>query len=167
MPDVRDAELTLAPIVQAIKSLKDRTKRQPKFRWGTITGTSPLRVRLDGDDQALAGKPATTAGGLATGQRVYVVTQNGAATIIGTASSPRILAGEVVVTPVANSWTGEDITFPAGFFTEPPQVVASAQTVATTVSNVSVSAITATGARVGIVRANTAPTTLRWIAIQP
>lgn len=157
---------SLRPIVQVLKLVIEKLRKQPSFVWAEVAGTSPLTIRIDGDDEPLSGSPATTVAGLMVGDRVYCVRQNGRCTIIGSASSPRVLSGSVVISPVANSWTGAGITFPAGYFTEPPQVVASADSGSATVSNVSATAITETSANVGIVRSNTTATTVRWVAVQ-
>jgi hypothetical protein len=43
-----------------------------KFRWGTVTGTNPLQVRLDGDASPLPSAPTTLVGSLAVDDRVWV-----------------------------------------------------------------------------------------------
>lgn len=75
----------LAPIVAEIRRLRERLSRAPRFVWATVTATSPLRIRVDGDENPLAGTPSRTVGSLTNGQRVFCVIQNGRCTIIGRA----------------------------------------------------------------------------------
>lgn len=56
----------------------------PTFHWATVTDDTPLAIRLDGDDEPLAGPPSTLAT-VVTGDRVFVVVVERRATILGKA----------------------------------------------------------------------------------
>ena len=79
------SRVTLAPIVAEIRRLRERITRAPRFVWATVTSASPLRIRVDGDADPLAGTPSSTVGSLSNGARVFCVIQNGRCTIIGRA----------------------------------------------------------------------------------
>lgn len=63
----------------------------PTFKWGTITGVNPIRVKLDGDSAALALIPDSINGEYLTGDRVRVELSKNRVIIHGTAT-PRPLA---------------------------------------------------------------------------
>jgi hypothetical protein len=47
-------------------------RSQPSHRWATVTATSPLRIRLDGDTDPLPYTPDSLVAGLAVADRVWV-----------------------------------------------------------------------------------------------
>lgn len=75
----------LEPIVQRLEELEDRLAKLPRFVWATVTATSPLTIRVDGDVEVLNSTPARTIAMPSNGDRVYCVLQNGRCTIIGRA----------------------------------------------------------------------------------
>jgi len=82
------------------------------WRWGTVTASSPLRVRLDGDSDQLPFAPAKIAGGggaLVTGSRVWCQME-GNQVIIHSAPSP------LDVYPVGSIYLAVNPTNPAGLF---------------------------------------------------
>lgn len=91
------------------------------FRWGTVTSTSPLAVRLDGDTAPLASVPDTLVDGLHVGDRVWCQIYRRRVVIIGgakpsTGSTPRILAarGLGTVTDFGSN-VSKDFTTPVTF----------------------------------------------------
>ena len=56
------------------------------WQWATVTATSPLRVRLDGPDDALDATPQTLVAGLTIGNRVWVQLHGRSLIIHGKAS---------------------------------------------------------------------------------
>ena len=57
------------------------------FRWGTVTSTSPLAVRLDGDTAPLASVPDTLADGLHEGDRVWCQLYRRRVVVLGSANT--------------------------------------------------------------------------------
>lgn len=60
----------------------------PVHRWGTVEQISPLRVRLDGDDEVLLSDPWDMAGPRYLGERVYVQVTNRRVVIVGPGGKP-------------------------------------------------------------------------------
>ena len=82
-------------------------------------------------------------------------------------AAPQIQSGRAVVTPDAASPTSVDVEFPAPF-SVPPEMTASALSgVPGTVQEVTVDAITTTGARIWIRRTSAVSTSISWIAVAP
>ena len=80
---------------------------------------------------------------------------------------PQVQAGRVSITPSADSPTSADVEFPVPF-SSPPEMTASAMSgVPGTVQEVTVDAITATGARIWLRRTNAVTTSISWIAVGP
>ena len=75
-------------------------------------------------------------------------------------------AGEVTITPVANTPTSVTVTFPAGRFTDAPRVVVTGRTTSTAFVWASGGGATATSFTASLLRTNTTATALDWIAIQ-
>ena len=82
-------------------------------------------------------------------------------------ATPQIQSGRVVVTPAADTPTSVDVVFPVPF-SVPPEMTASALSgVPGTVQEVTVDAITTTGARIWMRRTSAVNTSVSWIAVAP
>lgn len=77
--------MSFTEIFRVIGDIKAQLKGVPHFRWGIVTATDPLTVRLDADDDPLDGVPSTLVAGLMVGDRVHVMVQNRRAVVIGRA----------------------------------------------------------------------------------
>lgn len=73
----------LTALIGRIVALEQWRRTAPYYRWGVVTGLSPLEVRYDISTTALPGSPATVVHDLTVGARVFIVIQNRRATIIG------------------------------------------------------------------------------------
>lgn len=74
--------------------------------------------------------------------------------------------GSISITPVANTATAGNVTFPVGRFSSTPSVVATAiTTVPGTVVEVGVSGVTTSGCVLYVNRTNTTQTGIYWIAL--
>jgi len=82
------------------------------MRWGTITGTSPLRVRLDGDTNELPTTPDTLIDGLEVNDRVRCEI-SGRVIIIGRAGGTHIID---LVYPVGSIYISVNPTNPGTIF---------------------------------------------------
>lgn len=111
---------------QAVMAEIDRAGRVPdgaKLRWGTVTSTSPLRVRLGSDPDPLNLEPDTLTP-VATGDRVLcALTAAGpggsrGVAILGKVGAPRVVSGVTYGGDVPTL-----IAFPTGLFTDPPAVI--------------------------------------------
>ena len=51
-------------------SVRDLKQAQASYRWATVVGVDPLRVRFDGDVEDLAASPVNLAGSLSAQARV-------------------------------------------------------------------------------------------------
>lgn len=80
------------------------------WRWGTIQSVTPLRVRLDGDTEALTGTPDTLTP-VHLGDRVRVHVYNRRATIIGVNGG-----GGLGAYPVGSFYFSSDPTSPQMLF---------------------------------------------------
>lgn len=80
----------------------------------------------------------------------------------------RVLVGERVITPVANTPTQGAVSFPAGYFDAVPTVVTSANSSVpgTTVTGTAPTGISTTGFTAVVTRTNTTVTGVLWVAIQ-
>lgn len=67
-----------------LEAIQNRLRGVPQFRWGVVTGVSPLSITLDTEADPLLGKPATLVQGLAVGDRVLLLLHNRRHTVIGT-----------------------------------------------------------------------------------
>lgn len=76
-------------LLRFIESLVAKIAAKPEFRWATVTGVKPLRIRLDGDEEPLEGKPSTVVRGLAVGERILVAIQSRRVTVISRTAPPR------------------------------------------------------------------------------
>lgn len=95
------------------------------FRWATVTGTNPLRIRFDGDTTPLQVTP-TALVPVAVGNRVWVQHHARSVIILGRAQpsgAVAIAAGTATIPVGGGSWTQVD--FPAGRFSRPPVVTAT------------------------------------------
>lgn len=70
-------------LLDQIAKLKSAVAGKPEFRWGVVSGVTPLQVTLDADPAPLAGVPSTLVAGLVVGQRVQCVIQNHRVTVVG------------------------------------------------------------------------------------
>jgi hypothetical protein len=69
-------------LVDTIAKLSKRVDLVPSFQWGTVTSASPVRVRLDGMSEPLAG-PVDALVAPPEGKRVLVMVWNRRAIIMG------------------------------------------------------------------------------------
>ena len=98
------------------------------FRWATVTGTSPLRIRFDGDTAPTAATPTSIAGPVGVGDRVWVQHHARSIIILGRrdrGQQPYAVATGEIIIPVAGGW--HPVSFPAGRFTKAPIVTATVQ----------------------------------------
>ena len=123
-----------------------------------------LDVRLAANEGLTGGldQRVTTAEGLTDDLDTRLTAAEGAIS-----AAPQIQSGRAVVTPDAASPTSVDVVFPAPF-SAPPEMTASALSgVPGTVQEVTVDAITTTGARIWIRRTSAVSTSISWIAVAP
>lgn len=85
--------MDLTGLVGRLEKIGKDLAAKPVFRWGVVTGTSPLQVQLDGDSSPLAGTPATLVGDLQVGDRVRVEQQAARLTVHGKALTKPEAAG--------------------------------------------------------------------------
>lgn len=78
--------MNLDYLMSVVAGLRDRLDTMPLFRWGTVVGTRPLRVQLDGDTTPLSADPVNLTGDLARGARVWTVSVNRRLHILGAPS---------------------------------------------------------------------------------
>lgn len=64
----------LRPILNQISKLWSALDRKATFRWGTVTQTDPLMIRLDGDDVTVA--PQSVVLSIPVGRRVACLEQH-------------------------------------------------------------------------------------------
>ena len=84
------------------------------------------------------------------------------------AGVPRVAAGRVTITPVANTPTSVTVNLPAGRFTSAPIATATARTGGTNVvSAVAADSETTSTIRVSITRSGATATEINWTAVQP
>lgn len=98
---------------------------------------------------------------------VRAVTPAGLASLLS--KLPKAMAsGDVSITPVANSPTFQSVTFPAGRFTQTPNIQLTARSTVpgSSVVEVSHSNASPTGCDIYIYRVNTIPTTVDWLATE-
>lgn len=74
-------------LVDTIAKLSKRVDLVPSFQWGTVTSASPVRVRLDGMTEPLAG-PVDALVMPPVGRRVMVMVWNRRAIVIGALRGP-------------------------------------------------------------------------------
>ena len=80
---------------------------------------------------------------------------------------PRVLSGSVLMVAVANQVTQVSVTFPQGYFTQTPNVVATAWTSAPgVVQEVSVLNLSTTGVTICGYRTSSTDYSVQWIACQ-
>src|SRR5699024_1900322 len=60
-------------------ALETARREATHLKWATVTATSPVRIRYDGETAASIVPPQTTAAGLSVGDRVQVIKQHGQA----------------------------------------------------------------------------------------
>lgn len=80
-------------LLDQITKLKSAVAGKPDFRWGVVSGVTPLQVTLDADPAPLAGVPSTLVAGLVVGQRVQCVIQNHRVTVVGASGGVQDLRG--------------------------------------------------------------------------
>ncbi|WP_228407301.1 hypothetical protein [Leucobacter muris] len=86
----------LQPLMDRIVDLAAQLRATPRTEWGVVAEVDPLRVRLDGDLDPLAGTPASVLREHAVGDRVLCLIQSRRVTIVGRGSGPR-RSGTIVV----------------------------------------------------------------------
>lgn len=80
---------------------------------------------------------------------------------------PRVAAGNVpIVVPSGQTQRSVTVTFPAGRFTVRPIVALATHSLASTLINYSVTAVTTTSCSINVHRTSTAETLVDWIAVQ-
>lgn len=75
--------------------LKAKVDQAASYRWATVVGVDPLRVRFDGDVEDLAASPVNLAGPLVVGARVFVLTTGKRAYVTHAASGGGGVSGGV------------------------------------------------------------------------
>lgn len=80
-------------------------------------------------------------------------------------AAPQVQAGRALITPTANTPTSVDVTFPQTFRSEPEMTASALSAAPGTVVEVTVDAITTTGARIWMNRASSTATSVSWIAV--
>lgn len=159
---------SLVQLIRAV-ALKALTPRIPTWTYATVTGTSPLRVRLDAETTPLPASPRNQAGPLAVGDRVEIRRVGKSATItrrIG--DTRRFESGTAVVPAIGGQMTSVYVDLPAGLFTKIPNVTVTAVSAwpGTRLSEVTTSARSADGFQINLLRTDTANTSVDWIAAQ-
>lgn len=81
------------------------------------------------------------------------------------AALPQVQAGRVVITPTANTPTSAEVTFPVAFRAVPEMTASALSSVPGTVTEITVDAITTTGARIWMHRTSAITTSVSWIAV--
>ena len=81
------------------------------------------------------------------------------------ATLPQVQAGRVALTPTASTPTSADVTFGVPFRSTPEMTASAMSSVPGTVLEVTVDAITTTGARIWMNRSSSVPTSVSWIAV--
>lgn len=162
----------LRPVLDQIGKLWARLDMMPVVRWATVTQASPLRVRMDGDTEAMVLTPMTLVNGLRASDRVLCVEQHRRVIVLGRSKGlgvPYAMSqGRSYVTPVPDEPTAVTVTFPAGRFTSIPrvQVTAASQFPGTQTLGVGTSGTTATGTTIYLTRTNDTETGIDWLAVQ-
>jgi len=90
----------LAPLLDAVRP---RPVDVPAFRFGTVTGLSPVRVRLDGDTAPVASSPVLLAP-VATGDRVQVMIYRRQMTVTGVVNSGRVVTVQIDPAFTVSGW---------------------------------------------------------------
>lgn len=78
--------ITIAEIVEQLTNLQNQMRTTPRFTWGTVVSTNPLKVVLDSD---YTDTPVIVGRAIATppiGTRVFMVFQRRQGTVIGRAT---------------------------------------------------------------------------------
>lgn len=88
MTSFTDQVLTSARQIALETSRRETTH----LKWATVTATSPVRIRYDGETTASIVPPQTTAAGLNVGDRVQIMKQHGQAVIVGPAGGHRAIS---------------------------------------------------------------------------
>lgn len=88
----------ISPIVDRLEDALSGLVGVATLRWGTVTSSTPLRVRLDADDEPLLFSPVCPFVGLQVGERVHCAIQNRRVTIMniagrGPATQSQVNAG--------------------------------------------------------------------------
>lgn len=81
------------PIVRVLDGLTSLIEGKPDLRWAVVTQISPLRIRLDADENELLATPDTLVSPLLPGERVRVALQNRRVTVLGVAGRRTGLRG--------------------------------------------------------------------------
>jgi len=90
-------ENALEPLVDRVLDLKAVTDGMVQLRWGTVAQGSPLRVRLDGDEDPMSLTPATVVPALTSGERVMCAIQHNRVTVLAVAGRITMTVPEIVV----------------------------------------------------------------------
>jgi hypothetical protein len=136
---------------------------------GTVLNTDPLLVLTDASDTPV---PALSLGSYSPvmSDRVAVERHGRRLLVLGKPGPPalEVASGSVTITIAAvNTPTSVSISFPAGRFSAPPDVVVGMLSLnpGTQYLGASVSGVTATGATVWATRSNVGAATVVWQAI--
>lgn len=69
-------------LVDTVSQLSAKVDASPTLQWATVTGTNPVRVRMDGMEEPLAGGVESLAD-VRVGDRVLTVLWNRRAIVLG------------------------------------------------------------------------------------
>lgn len=78
---------TLDYLVGQIAKIRHQLDQTASYRWASVTSVNPLRIRFDGESQVLPVSPVNLAGALQVGYRVWVLSVQRRAFVIGSAQS--------------------------------------------------------------------------------
>lgn len=145
------------------EDLQVRRAQRAQWLWATVTQVSPLRVRLDGESQALDMTPVSLVGmPLIVNDRVWCQLIEKQLVVHGTSRAPMLQAGSVSVT-ADGGFGAVDVTFPHPF-PDRPIVVATGVSNSSAFDGTSVASRSTTGFQMVLRRSNDTPTTCCWIA---
>ena len=143
------------------------------FGWATVVSVNPLSVRRDGETAPLGVSPFSLVDTslLAVGDRVWIQLVDRRALILGVGGGSRlpykIASGRVdIAVPSGQTQASTTVFFPAGRFTETPNVALATRSTASTLINYSVSGISTTACTINVHRTSTATTIVEWVAVQ-
>ena len=116
------ADLVLPAVAQEVPNV------ELNFRWGTITSSSPLRVRLDGETLAVEVTPETLVSPalLAVGTRVWVQRLNRRLIILGATAGGTPVVPDPVLPDIARAAGDGNNTITATTFADLPTTTAVA-----------------------------------------
>ena len=145
------------------EDLQVRRAQRAQWMWATVTQVSPLRVRLDGESQALDMTPVSLVGmPLIVNDRVWCQLIEKQLVVHGTSRAPMLQSGRVLVSASGGIGTAT-VTFPRPF-PAVPVIVATGHSGVAALQNVQVTDPSTTGFTMVVQRTSTTETTCYWIA---